>query len=170
MYHDILLPVAPGGEVNQAIPHAASLAERYGATVHVVSAVDTLARTLRGPQAGAFAERVESAARERVGTVTAELEAAGVVAVGTVRQGEPIDVIEDAIADTDADIVVMPSHTRTGLRRVFLGSVTEKVVRVSPVPVVIVPMADDEADEADRDDGAAVSDEGERDESTVDGT
>jgi nucleotide-binding universal stress UspA family protein len=142
MYHDILLPVAPGGKANDAIPHAASLAERYGATVHVVSAVDTLARTLRGPQAGAFAERVETAARERVETVTAELEAADVVAVGTVRQGEPVDVIGSAITDTGADIVVMPSHTRSGLRRVLLGSVTEKVVRVSPVPVVTVPIAD----------------------------
>ncbi|WP_435075797.1 universal stress protein [Halorubrum sp. HHNYT27] len=144
MYHDILLPVAPGGEANDAIPHAASLAERYGATVHVVSAVDTLARTLRGPQAGAFAERVETAARERVEMVTAELEAAGVVAIGSVRQGEPVDVIESAIADTGADIVVMPSHTRSGIRRMLLGSVTEKVVRVSPVPVVTVPMADSE--------------------------
>ncbi|TKX52509.1 universal stress protein, partial [Halorubrum sp. SS7] len=31
MYDDILLPVAPGGEANDAIPHAASLAERYDA-------------------------------------------------------------------------------------------------------------------------------------------
>jgi len=164
MYQDILLPVAPGGEPNDAVRHAASLADRYGATVHVVSAVDTLARTLRGPQAGAFAERVETAARERVESVTAELEAAGVVAVGTVRQGEPVDVIESAIADTGADIVVMPSHTRSGIRRVLLGSVTEKVVRVSPVPVVTVPMADDEdrgndgaeaAADADGDDPAA---------------
>ena len=148
MYDDILLPVAPGGEANDAVPHAASLAERYDATVHVVSAVDTLAETLRGPQAGAFAERVESAAQDRVETVTAELEAAGVDVVGDVRQGEPATVIEDAITDLGADIVVMPSHTRSGLRRVLLGSVTEKVVRLSPVPVVTVPMADRATEEA----------------------
>jgi nucleotide-binding universal stress UspA family protein len=148
MYDDILLPVAPGVETNEAIPHAASLAERYDATVHVVSAIDTLARTLRGPQAGAFADRVEDAAQERVEAVTAELEAAGVDVVGSLRQGEPVDVIENAIDDTGADIVVMPSHTRSGLQRVLLGSVTEKVVRVSPVPVVTVPMADrDDGDE-----------------------
>jgi nucleotide-binding universal stress UspA family protein len=40
----------------------------------------------------------------------------------------------------------MPSHTRRGIRRLLLGSVTEKVVRVASVPVVTVPMADpDEA-------------------------
>lgn len=153
MYDDILLPVAPGGEVNGAVSHAASLAERYDATVHVVSAVNTLARTLRGPQAGAFAQRVESAAQERVEAVTAEVETPAVDVVGGVRQGQPVDVIENAIADTGADIVVMPSHTRSGLRRVLLGSVTEKIVRLSTVPVVTVPMAGPEDREAggDRD-------------------
>jgi len=155
MYDDILLPVAPGGEANDAVPHAVGLAEPHGATVHVVSAIDTLARTLRGPQAGAFAERVETAAQERVEAVTAELEAAGVDVVGDVRQGEPVDVIENAIADAGADIVVMPSHARSGLRRVLLGSVTEKVVRVSPVPVVTVPMADEGGDAVTREDDEA---------------
>jgi nucleotide-binding universal stress UspA family protein len=144
MYDNILLPVAPGGKANDAIPHAKSLAERYDATVHVVSAIDTVAQTLRGPRSGAFAERVENAAEKRVETVAAEFEAAGVDVVGNVVRGEPINVIENAISDVGADIVVMPSHTRTGLQRVLLGSVTEKVVRVSPVPVVTVPMADRE--------------------------
>jgi len=151
MYDDILLPVAPGGKANDALPHATSLAERYDATVHVVSAIDTVAQTLRGPQAGAFADRVENAAEKRVETVTAELESAGVDVVGSVVRGQPVDVIENAIGDVGADIVVMPSHTRSGLQRVLLGSVTEKVVRVSPVPVVTVPMADrEEGEEEER--------------------
>ena len=151
MYDTILLPVAPGGEANDAIPHAKSLADRYDATVHVVSAIDTVAQTLRGPQAGTFVERVEDAAAERVETVTADLEAAGIDVVGNVVRGEPVDVIENAIADAGADIVVMPSHTRSGIQRVLLGSVTEKVVRVSSVPVVTVPMADTEAETAGAD-------------------
>jgi len=144
MYDEILLPVAPGGEANDAIPHAASLAERYDATVHVVSAADTAAETLAGPRAGAFSDRLADAAAERVEAVTAELEAAGVEVVGDVVRGEPLDVIENAI-DDGADIVIMPSHTRRGIRRLLLGSVTEKVVRVASVPVVTVPMADPEA-------------------------
>lgn len=145
MYDDILLPVAPGSAANDAVPHARSLAERYGATVHVVSAVDTLEHALGGPRAGAFAERVESGAERRVETVTDELAEAGIDVVGSVIHGEPLRVIETAIDDTDADIVVMPTHTRTGLQRVLLGSVTEKIVRTSPVPVITVPMTDPEA-------------------------
>ena len=153
MYDTILLPVAPGGEANDAVPHVASLADRYDATVHVVSAIDTVAQTLRGPQAGAFAERVETAAEARVEEVTAELEAAGVDVVGNVVRGEPLDVIENAIGDSGADLVVMPSHARTGIERVLLGSVTEKVVWVSPVPVVTVPIREsDESDEPDESD------------------
>ncbi|WP_280585475.1 universal stress protein [Halorubrum sp. Boch-26] len=169
MYDDILLPVAPGGEANDAVPHAASLADRYSATVHVVSAVDTLAETLRGPQAGAFAKRIEAAAHERVEAVTAELEAAGVDVVGDIRQGEPIDVIENAIADTGADIVVMPSHTRSGIRRVLLGSVTEKIVRISPVPVVTVPMTDREESGAASEGEGGMTGVDERDESAENG-
>jgi len=154
MYDAILLPVAPGSAANDAIPHAKSLAERYDATVYVVSAVDTMAQTLRGPQAGAFTERIESAAERRVEAVTDDLEAAGIETIGTVIHGEPLEVIENAIDDTGADIVVMPSHTRTGLKRVLLGSVTEKILRVSSVPVVTVPMADrDGAEEQSHGDG-----------------
>lgn len=145
MYDDILLPVAPGGEADDAIPHAASLAERYDATVHVLSAADTAVDTLAGPRTGVFSDRLAEAAEERVETVTAELESRGVETVGSVVRGEPLDVIENAI-DDGADIVVMPSHTRRGIRRLLLGSVTEKVVRVASVPVVTVPMADPEAE------------------------
>jgi len=158
MYDEILLPVAPGGEANDAIPHAASLAERYDATVRVISAADTAADTLAGPRTGAFSDRLADAAAKRVEEVTAELEAAGVEAVGDVVRGEPLAVIENAI-DDGADIVVMPSHTRRGIRRLLLGSVTEKVVRVASVPVVTVPMADPEAT-----DGAAETPEADGDE------
>jgi nucleotide-binding universal stress UspA family protein len=149
MYDDILLPVAPGGEADDAIPHAASLAERYDATVHVLSAADTAVDTLAGPRTGVFSDRLAEAAEERVETVTGKLEAEGVETVGSVVRGDPLDVIENAI-DDGADIVVMPSHTRRGIRRLLLGSVTEKVVRVASVPVVTVPMSD-----ADPEDGTA---------------
>ncbi|ELZ42048.1 universal stress protein [Halorubrum tebenquichense] len=161
MYDEILLPVAPGGEANDAIAHAIGLADRYDATVHVVSAADTAADTLAGPRTGAFSDRLADAAEKRVEAVTGELEAAGVETVGSVVRGEPLEVIENAI-DDGADIVVMPSHTRRGIRRLLLGSVTEKVIRVASVPVVTVPMdesaagaeAENEEKEDDADDAS----------------
>jgi nucleotide-binding universal stress UspA family protein len=92
-----------------------------------------------------------------VEAVTADLEARGVETVGSVVRGDPLDVIENAI-DDGADIVVMPSHTRRGIRRLLLGSVTEKVVRVASVPVVTVPMSDAEPDEGGTRDPTEASD------------
>jgi nucleotide-binding universal stress UspA family protein len=53
--------------------------------------------------------------------------------------GDPSHEIIRAINEHDADVVVMATHGRTGLSRFFLGSVAERVVRESPVPVLTVP-------------------------------
>jgi nucleotide-binding universal stress UspA family protein len=57
--------------------------------------------------------------------------------------GEPADVILAMADELDAGLMVMGTHGRTGLRRLLLGSVAEKVVRAAPCPVltVRVPMA-----------------------------
>lgn len=49
------------------------------------------------------------------------------------------EAILDAIEDLDPDLLVMGTHGRSGFRRLFLGSVTEKVVRTAPCPTLVVP-------------------------------
>jgi nucleotide-binding universal stress UspA family protein len=55
-----------------------------------------------------------------------------------VRMGPIYDTIEDYIKENSIDLVVMGSHGATGLKEVFLGSNAEKIVRRSPVPVLVV--------------------------------
>jgi len=50
--------------------------------------------------------------------------------------GEPWEKILEAAKDMNADLIVMGTHGRRGVARVFLGSVAEKVVRRSPIPVL----------------------------------
>jgi nucleotide-binding universal stress UspA family protein len=57
------------------------------------------------------------------------------------RQGEPVTSILSAAVDTASDIIVMGTHGRTGLLRLLLGSVAARVIRRSPVPVLVVPPA-----------------------------
>jgi len=52
--------------------------------------------------------------------------------------GEPSRQIVDAAAACGAELIVMGTHGRRGLSHVFLGSVAEKVVRLSPIPVLTV--------------------------------
>ena len=57
------------------------------------------------------------------------------------RRGDPATEILDAAATVGSDVIVMGTHGRTGLQRLLLGSVTERVVRHSAVPVLAVPQS-----------------------------
>lgn len=54
------------------------------------------------------------------------------------RQGAPWQQILFAIDEARADLVVVGTHGRGGLPRLLLGSIAERVVRLSPMPVVVV--------------------------------
>ncbi|MFC7138222.1 universal stress protein [Halobaculum litoreum] len=87
-------------------------------------------------------------ARTRGAGVVAEAETAlerlGVDAETAVVQGDPAGTIADYAERYASDLVVMPSQAREGASRLLLGSVTEKVIRLSPVPVLTVRMRPDE--------------------------
>lgn len=52
--------------------------------------------------------------------------------------GDPGHVIADYAQDVDADLIVLPSHGRTGLKRMLIGSVAERVVRLAHCPVLVI--------------------------------
>ena len=52
--------------------------------------------------------------------------------------GNPGDQITDYAKETQADLIVLPSHGRTGLKRLVLGSVAERVVRLAHCPVLVL--------------------------------
>jgi nucleotide-binding universal stress UspA family protein len=63
------------------------------------------------------------------------------------KEGDARHSIQDQLASADYDLVVMGSHGRTGLRRLFLGSVAEATVKHSKVPVYVARSAKSEQDE-----------------------
>jgi nucleotide-binding universal stress UspA family protein len=68
------------------------------------------------------------------------VEEAGLVADAlNAEAGEPAATIVDQALATRADLLVMATHGRSGFDRFFLGSVTEKVLRKAPCPVMTVP-------------------------------
>jgi len=58
--------------------------------------------------------------------------------------GSTAEGIVDCARKFHADMIVVGTHSRTGLDRLFMGSVAEHVVRYSPVPVIVVPMPKEE--------------------------
>ncbi|AKU07350.1 universal stress protein [Haloferax gibbonsii] len=137
MYDEILLPVDGSPAAEQAIPHVFDLAERYDATVHVLFVVNT-ARDNAGIIGGTVLETLEQEGQRVVDEVVERGESRGIETVGAVRRGAPHETILDYATEHGAEVIAMATHGRTGVERVLLGSVTERVVRTAPVPVLTV--------------------------------
>ncbi|WP_135305380.1 universal stress protein [Haloarcula amylovorans] len=140
MYDHILLPTDGSDGIAAAAEHAGNFAQSFDATVHVLSVLDTRNR-FESPTSGlsseAWTEAESERATEAVEDTVAELPDA--IAVETVvREGVPRTEILEYVEDEGIDLVVMGTHGRTGLDHYLIGSVAEKVVRRSPVPVTTV--------------------------------
>jgi len=70
--------------------------------------------------------------------IIARLAKDGATAIGVVKVGTPVDEINATIDEHKIDLVVMGTHGRTGLRALMVGSVAERVVRTSKVPVLTI--------------------------------
>ncbi len=148
MYDRILVPTDGSEAVDGAIDRAIDLATQYGATLHAVAVVEPIYTVNEG--LGSIYDTLESDARASVDEVAERGEAADVTVVTALRTGVTHREILDYAEEEDVDLIVMGTHGRTGLDRYLLGSVTEKVVRLSDVPVLTVRQ---------REDGAAGGDE-----------
>jgi nucleotide-binding universal stress UspA family protein len=133
MFDELLVPTDGSDCAAAAVGHALDIASHYDATVHVLSVLDS--RTLENAQ-----HQVEDGSRAEavVDEVTTDVEAADLGVERAVRTGVPHRVILEYADEADIDLLVMGTHGRTGVERYLLGSVTEKVLRRSDVPVLTV--------------------------------
>jgi nucleotide-binding universal stress UspA family protein len=76
----------------------------------------------------------ERAIEDRVAAATAR----GLAARGVVKTGTPAIMIADTADEERADLILIGTHGRTGLDRLLVGSVAERVVRLAPCPVLTV--------------------------------
>lgn len=145
MYSSILLPTDGSEGAATAIEVGIELAGTFDAAVHALSVIDERLVTTEYNIPLEDAEREAEAALDHVGARGSE---AGRSVEKHLRRGTPHDEILAAIDDYGVDLVVMGTHGRTGLSRVrHLGSVTERVIRDSPVQVHTVPISDGRAEE-----------------------
>lgn len=85
-------------------------------------------------------EGLRATAQEEMDAACRRLEEAGVGEVGQIisQSLQPAEAIEHAVREIDADLVVMATHGRRGLKHAFLGSLAERTIRSAPVPVLAV--------------------------------
>jgi nucleotide-binding universal stress UspA family protein len=119
---------------------------RFGALFHpghcevYLLSVVPLANSPDGaPGAAEHYRRESDAAQEAIDLATADLMVAGFSAFGIVRVGAPADTILEVAREIRADLVVLGTHGRQGLDRLFKGSVAEDVLHRAPCAVFIYP-------------------------------
>jgi nucleotide-binding universal stress UspA family protein len=81
--------------------------------------------------------RVHTSANEILSKLAAQLEKEGIAADGVVVSGNPAEEILNYTQKNQVDLIVMSTHGRTGVSRWTLGSVADKVLRHSVVPVLV---------------------------------
>lgn len=134
----ILLPCDFSEFSRRALDHALTLAGWYKAEL---TAIHVLPPPL--PSADFLPQPLyEPALREQVLTELRRFlkpaESAGIPVRSTILEGDPVAQIVEQARHLPADLVIMGTHGRSGPRRWVLGSVTEKVLRTSPCPVLTV--------------------------------
>ncbi|WP_255171582.1 universal stress protein [Natrononativus amylolyticus] len=141
MYQDILVPTDGSDGSRRAIAHALELAEAADGTVHALAVLDEGAR--ESLASDVVREGAERAARRATDRVETEADRRGVAVVKVLRRGTPAASILEYADETAVDAIVMGTHGRSGLDRLIVGSVTERVVQAADVPVVTVRMDDE---------------------------
>ncbi|EMA11204.1 Nucleotide-binding universal stress protein, UspA family [Haloarcula vallismortis] len=143
MYDHILL-ASDGTEAStNAESHAIALAAEHGADLHVLYVVDEDVYTAysgdeyvdesEGPEHG-----LEETGQETLARIQADAEASGVDVTTTLKHGRPAESIIDTADEADVDLLVLGTKRRPAEYRSLLGSITDKVLRLSERPAVVV--------------------------------
>jgi nucleotide-binding universal stress UspA family protein len=143
MFKHILVPVDGSSAAQQAVEKAAGLARAFGSQVTVVYVIDPYPFTGLGSDfaygQAEYLSAAQAEAGEAIEAARTALAAAGVPVQTQVVEAHAIwRGILDTAATGGADLIVMGSHGRSGLEKLVLGSVAQRVVSHAPLPVLIV--------------------------------
>ena len=125
MYRHILIPTDGSEIAERGVAQGLALAKSVGAKVSVIYVVEPLLAVT-----GDFASVLDRAAN-------AAKEAGVSCDTIQVEDGQPHQAIIAAAKDKGCDLIVMSSHGRSGLSKLLIGSVTNKVLTLAETPVLV---------------------------------
>jgi nucleotide-binding universal stress UspA family protein len=137
----ILVPTDFSEASDAALEYAVTLGQKLGATVSLVHSFEL---PLVGFPDGALtisaemASNIIGAAEKALRRVAEDYAKRGIQIETRLEQADPRDGVLSAATKVGADLIVMGTHGRRGFARALIGSVTEAVVRISPIPVLTV--------------------------------
>ncbi len=127
----------------EAVSTGAALAKALGADVLLVTVLDPVPYVAAVDLEGGsdvwaqFLDDAEANLKKRLEELRVEKFDEGTCDVAVLRESGAAQAIAEFAEDRGADLIVVGSHGRTGFKRVLLGSVAEKVVRLAKCPVFV---------------------------------
>ena len=143
MPNRIMVPLDGSAYAEKALPLAYDLARRHGAGVHLVRVHQPLFPEVRSGGASvhdpAFDLEVEREGRWYLDVLLGRIEAHERARSATAHlRGPVLQSLTEYLRDHAIDLVVMTTHARGGLSRVWLGSVADGLVRQATVPILLL--------------------------------
>jgi len=135
-----LVPLDFSESANLALDYAITLAGKLGARLTLLHVIQSL--PLGGVDMGvtvplAYLQDLEAEIRRSLASCLERVTAAGLEGDMVMVHGVPFHEIIEMAKTQQVDLIVMGTHSRTGLQHILLGSVAEKVVRLAPCPVLV---------------------------------
>jgi nucleotide-binding universal stress UspA family protein len=139
----ILAPTDFSHHAACAVRYACGLAERFGATLHLLHVLsevipvgpDPMLAPVLPPE---YYRDTEHAARQGLEALLDPSWGRPAAVERAVRWGVPVDAIVEHAEKHAVDLIVIATHGRTGLSHVLLGSVAERIVREAGCPVLTI--------------------------------
>ena len=142
-YQNILVPVDGSETSYAAVAQAAELAKAFGGKITVVQvlALDPYiaAEYISSTQTNDLIERARTSVLKTLEEAAAKFSDLGIPVEAKLLEGQVVhrEIIREA-ETSKADLIVIGSHGRTGLKRLFLGSVAQSVLGEAHIPVLVV--------------------------------
>jgi nucleotide-binding universal stress UspA family protein len=145
MYQRILVPTDGSTTSEKGLREAIALAKLCGSRIRLLHVVDAISVAVGADGFPSYSTELlpllREAGDEILRRARASVEAAGIAVDTTQREvlsGRVADQVMEEAADWKADLIVIGTHGRRGVRRLVLGSDAEQVLRLATVPVLLV--------------------------------
>lgn len=146
MYETILIPTDGSEPAAQAAEHGFKLAKQFGSTVHILYVIELSDSASAAPYGGIgqsiVTEKAVSNINERAAEIVTQLERkANELEIDTATETRRGSARQDIISyanEQDIELIVMGTRGRSGVERFLFGSVTERVIRATNIPIFVV--------------------------------
>jgi nucleotide-binding universal stress UspA family protein len=139
-YRNIVIATDGSENTQKAVSYGIEIAKLSGATVHALYVVDTTSFSSIPMDAGweAMYDTLREEGEKAISEVKERGKVSGIEVREVLLEGHPSNEIINFAENNNVDLIVVGTLGKTGLDKFLMGSVAEKVVRGSKVPVLVV--------------------------------